>query len=81
MARIRTVLGGIAPEDAGMAGYHIKTMVDMTACEVGRHPRLIAEVARRSGLQILAITGFFPSGSGSPTTGRSRTSVTSGITS
>ena len=51
---------------AGMADYHVKTMVDMTACELGRHPRLIAEVARRSGLQILAITGFFPERIGIP---------------
>ena len=76
MPKIRTVLGDIAPEDAGvtlthehilyanpgvefdrkaafdfdtvagevattiragMADYHVKTMVDMTACELGRH--------------------------------------------
>jgi phosphotriesterase-related protein len=105
MTKIRTVLGDIAPEDAGVtlthehilyanpgvefdrkaafdfdtvadevaatmragiADYHVKTMVDMTACELGRHPKLIAEVARRSGLQILAITGFFPERIGIP---------------
>lgn len=99
MSKIRTVLGDIRPEEAGItfthehilyanegndfdrkaafdfdavadevaatmrAGidkYGVKTMIDMTPCEMGRHPRLIREVAKRSGLQILAITGFFP---------------------
>lgn len=50
----------------GMAEYKVKTMVDMTPCEVGRHPKLIAEVARRSGLQIIAITGLFPERIGIP---------------
>lgn len=105
MAKIRTVIGDIAPQDAGitlthehilyanpgvefdrkaafdfdmvadevaatmragMADYGVRTMVDMTACELGRHPRLIAEVARRSGMHILAITGFFPERIGIP---------------
>ena len=99
MSIIRTVLGDIAPEEAGMtlthehlryayAGsesdhknawefervaaevaavvergnkeYGIHTIVDMTPAEIGRHPELYAEVARRSGAHVVAITGFFP---------------------
>jgi phosphotriesterase-related protein len=50
----------------GAEDYNIATIVDMTACELGRHPKLIAEVARRSGLNIVAITGFFPERIGIP---------------
>ena len=50
----------------GMKDHGIRTMVDMTACELGRHPELIAEVARRSGMNIIAITGFFPERLGIP---------------
>lgn len=50
----------------GMAEYGVQTMVDMTPCELGRHPRLIQEVAKRSGLNIVAVTGFFPESIGIP---------------
>ena len=36
----------------------------MTPAEIGRHPALFAEVARRSGANIVATTGFFPESSG-----------------
>jgi phosphotriesterase-related protein len=43
-----------------MAGdYGVKTMVDLTPPDIGRHPELIAEVSRRSGVNIVACTGFY----------------------
>ena len=98
MAVIRTVLGDIAPADAGVTLTHehiryayqgcefdhnnvwdvdtvadevgrtvrdmvrefgIKTMVDLTPPDIGRHPELLAEVSRRSGANIIATTGFY----------------------
>ena len=103
MAAIRSVLGDVKPEDAGitlthehvryayqgcefdhnnvwdfeamateigravrqMAGdYGIKTMVDLTPPDIGRHPELLAEVSRRSGANIIATTGFYAEGMG-----------------
>lgn len=51
---------------AGIEDYGVKTIVDMTACELGRYPQLIEEVARRSGMHLVAITGFFPDRIGIP---------------
>lgn len=45
-------------------GY--KTLIEMTPIEVGRHPALMAEVSRKSGMNIIAITGFFPESIGLP---------------
>lgn len=50
----------------GMEGYGYGTVVDMTPPEVGRHPRFMADVARRTGLNVVAITGFFPERMGIP---------------
>ncbi|GAA0438966.1 aryldialkylphosphatase [Acrocarpospora corrugata] len=50
----------------GMAEHGYGTLVDMTPPEVGRHPELMAEVARRTGLNVIAITGFFPERMGVP---------------
>jgi phosphotriesterase-related protein len=105
MTKIRTVLGDIAPDEAGitlthehilyanpgvefdrkaafdfdtvadevattmkagMEDYGVKTIVDMTAAELGRYPQLIQEVSRRSGVHLVAITGFFPERIGIP---------------
>jgi phosphotriesterase-related protein len=102
MAKIRTVLGDIAPEEAGVTLTHehirysypgcehdhrnvwdfestvaeisqvlqsgvkdhdIKTVVDLTPAEIGRHPELMAEASRRSGAHLIATTGFFPESS------------------
>jgi phosphotriesterase-related protein len=98
MAVIRTVLGDIAPQDAGITlthehiryayqgcefdhnnvwdldavaddigrrihgmvkEYGVKTMVDLTPPDIGRHPVLLAEISRRSGANIIATTGFY----------------------
>jgi len=98
MAVIRTVLGDISPDDAGITLTHehiryayagceydhrstwdfdavaddiaqvlraglrdhgIRTVVDLTPAELGRHPALIAEAARRSGVHMVATTGFY----------------------
>jgi phosphotriesterase-related protein len=50
----------------GMTEYGYRTLVDMTPPEVGRHPELMAEVARRTGMNVIAITGFFPERMGIP---------------
>jgi len=50
----------------GMADHGIRTVVDMTANEVGRHPHLVREVAKKSGAQIISITGFYPEVLGLP---------------
>src|SRR5204863_6195424 len=43
-----------------MAGaYGVRTMVDLTPPDIGRHPELIAEVSRRSGVGTVACTGFY----------------------
>lgn len=36
------------------------TVVELTPPEIGRHPELFAEISRRSGVNIVATTGFFP---------------------
>ena len=44
--------------------YGVKTMVDLTPADIGRHPELLAEVSRRSGANIVATTGFYAEGMG-----------------
>lgn len=57
----------IATEVAdGMANYGFRTLVDMTPAEVGRHPDLMAGVAKLSGANIIAASGFFPQHIGIP---------------
>src|SRR6266852_654925 len=51
---------------AGMARYHYGTLVDMTPCEVGRHPELMQRVAQKTGANVIAVTGFFPERMGIP---------------
>ncbi len=38
----------------------ISTVVELTPPEIGRHPELFAEISRRSDMNIVATTGFFP---------------------
>lgn len=103
MKGIRTVLGDVAPETAGISLTHehvryaypgceydhrnvwdfeeaaasvtavlteglkdhgILTVVDLTPAEIGRHPELMAEASRRSGVNIVATSGFFPESTG-----------------
>ena len=103
MTVVRTVLGDIPPDDAGVAlthehvryayqgcefdhnnvwdldtvarevssavralvsDYGVKTMVDLTPPDIGRHPELLAEVSRRSGAHIVATTEFYAEGMG-----------------
>lgn len=51
---------------AAMANFGYRTLVDMTPAEVGRHPELMARVARRTGANVIAATGFFPERMGIP---------------
>jgi phosphotriesterase-related protein len=43
----------------GMAQNGIRTLVDLTPPELGRHPRLMAEAQRISGVNIVGTTGFY----------------------
>lgn len=40
--------------------YGIDLLVDMSTIDIGRHPAFIAEVARKSGVHVVACSGFFP---------------------
>jgi phosphotriesterase-related protein len=44
--------------------YGIRTIVDLTPPDIGRHPELLTEVSRRSGAQVIAATGFYAEGMG-----------------
>jgi phosphotriesterase-related protein len=50
----------------GMQACGYATIVDMTPCEVGRHPELMKRVAERTGCNVIAVTGFFPESMGVP---------------
>jgi phosphotriesterase-related protein len=105
MAVIRTVLGDVASDRAGVTLAHehilyaypgadldhrtqfdfeqvagqiagvlrtgrrdnsVSTVVEMTPVEVYRHPPLMRAVSERSGVNIIAVTGFFPESMGIP---------------
>jgi phosphotriesterase-related protein len=51
---------------AGADEYHYGTLVDMTPCEVGRHPELMQQVSQKTGVNVIAVTGFFPERMGIP---------------
>jgi phosphotriesterase-related protein len=51
----------------GKEAYDYRTIVDLTPAEIGRHPELMAESSRRSGVYIVATAGFFPEVLGIPT--------------
>jgi phosphotriesterase-related protein len=50
----------------GLAEHGIATLVEMTPAEVYRHPLLMKAVSEASGVNIIAITGFFPQSMGLP---------------
>lgn len=50
----------------GMDRWGYATIVDMTPCEVGRHPDLMKRVAEQTGCNVIAVTGFFPESMGLP---------------
>jgi phosphotriesterase-related protein len=52
--------------EAGMQQWGYETIVDMTPCEVGRHPELMKRVAQSTGCNVVAVTGFFPESMGLP---------------
>lgn len=105
MAVIRTVLGDIPAEDAGVVLTHehtlifwpgadidhraafdhddvvaglseefklgtdlfgLRTLVDCTTTEMGRHPKMMCEASRRSGVHVVSATGFFCESMGIP---------------
>lgn len=51
---------------AAVRDYGFTSMVDLTPCEVGRHPQLMHDVALKSGCNIIGTTGFFPEHLGLP---------------
>ncbi|HEY7787032.1 MAG TPA: hypothetical protein VIF33_00815 [Casimicrobiaceae bacterium] len=65
--RLDDAVGRIARElKDGMDRYGYATIVDMTPCEVGRHPELMKRVAERTGCNVIGVTGFFPERMGVP---------------
>ncbi|MFN8035644.1 MAG: hypothetical protein U0V73_06905 [Acidimicrobiia bacterium] len=55
-----------------LAEHGVRTFVDPCPIELGRDPELLAEVATRSGMQIVCATGFYFEGVGIPYYWRSR---------
>lgn len=51
---------------SGLDEHGIASLVEMTPAEVYRHPPLMRAVAEASGVNIIAITGFFPQSMGLP---------------
>jgi phosphotriesterase-related protein len=51
---------------SGLEEHQVATIVEMTPVEVYRHPPLMRAVAERSGVNIIAVTGFFPQSMGIP---------------
>lgn len=39
--------------------FGVKTIVDLTPPDIGRHPQLLARVSRESGTNVVAATGFY----------------------
>ncbi|HSV19106.1 MAG TPA: hypothetical protein VLR71_11885 [Casimicrobiaceae bacterium] len=65
--RLDDAVDRIARElEDGMEQCGYRTIVDMTPCEVGRHPELMKRVAERTGCNVIAVTGFFPESMGLP---------------
>jgi phosphotriesterase-related protein len=50
----------------GHERYGFQTVIDITPAELGRDPFFIAEVSRRSGVNLVAVTGFFCQSMGVP---------------
>jgi phosphotriesterase-related protein len=50
----------------GKQDHGYGTIVDMTPPEVGRYPKFMADVAVKTGMNVIAITGFFPERMGIP---------------
>ena len=54
------VAGGLVDEfKRGAKSFGLGTLVDCTTVEMNRQPRLMCEVSERSGVNIVAATGFF----------------------
>ena len=51
---------------SGLIDNGVATLVEMTPVEVYRHPPLMRAVSERSGVNVIAITGFFPESMGIP---------------
>ncbi len=61
------VIGGLSAEfKLGAELFGLKTLVDCTTVELGRHPDMLCEASRRSGVHIVAATGFFCESMGVP---------------
>jgi phosphotriesterase-related protein len=57
-------IGGVLR--SGLDDNSVATIVEMTPVEVYRHPPLFRAVSERSGVNIIAVTGFFPESMGIP---------------
>jgi phosphotriesterase-related protein len=53
------LLGSVLPYLEKLRGYGCRTLVDCTATHFGRHPELLRQISRLSGLYILTNTGYY----------------------
>jgi len=53
------LLGSVLTYLEQIKGYGCRTLVDCTATHFGRHPELLREISRRTGLHILTNTGYY----------------------
>ena len=53
------LLGSVLPYLEKIRGYGCRTLVDCTATHFGRHPELLRQISRLSGLYILTNTGYY----------------------
>lgn len=61
------VLKGVSSEfDLAKKAFNLGTFVDCTTIENARHPKLMQEVSERSGVHLIACTGFFCQSMGIP---------------
>ncbi|MBM3517783.1 MAG: hypothetical protein FJX56_07875 [Alphaproteobacteria bacterium] len=61
------VMTGLAAEfREGAASFGLRTLVDCTTVEMGRHPKLLCEASERGGVNVVAATGFFCESMGIP---------------
>jgi phosphotriesterase-related protein len=61
------IVGRVAGDLSKAKEEHgVRTVVEMTPAEVYRHPPLMKAAAERSGVKVIAVTGFFPQSMGLP---------------
>ena len=61
------VIAGLADEfKLAKRLFGLNTIIDCTTVEMGRHPKLLVEASEKSGINVIAATGFFCESMGIP---------------